>query len=152
MRSLRRGPQPAPGEQVAERTTGGEFRRHPADGGHCRVPDLHPPGAVEHEDPVTGVVDDGVQLARLLHEPAQVFGTAHRDAERVMEKNLKKLKELQAVLYAEAKRALLVVFQAMDAGGKDGAVEHVFSGINPQGCIVHSFKAPTDLELPAPRA
>src|SRR4051812_21694247 len=62
-------------------------------------------------------------------------------------KNLEKLDELQEELYAESKRALLVVFQALDAGGKDGAIEHVFSGVNPQGCSVTSFKAPTPLEL-----
>ncbi len=69
------------------------------------------------------------------------------DAESATERNLHKLDKLQAVMYAEAKRSLLVVFQAMDAGGKDGAVDHVFSGINPQGCMVTSFKAPTHLEL-----
>ncbi len=63
------------------------------------------------------------------------------------EKNLKKLKKLQSLLYAEGKHALLVVFQAMDAGGKDGCIDHVFSGVNPQGCEVTSFKAPTALEL-----
>jgi PPK2 family polyphosphate:nucleotide phosphotransferase len=57
-----------------------------------------------------------------------------------------RLDELQELLYAEAKHAVLVVFQAMDAGGKDGAIEFVFSGVNPQGCSVTSFKAPTTLE------
>jgi PPK2 family polyphosphate:nucleotide phosphotransferase len=68
------------------------------------------------------------------------------DAGRATKKNLEQLDELQELLYAESKRALLVVFQAMDAGGKDGAIEHVFSGVNPQGCSVVSFKAPTHLE------
>ena len=67
-------------------------------------------------------------------------------AARATAKNLERLDELQELLYAEAKHALLVVFQAMDAGGKDGAIEHVFSGVNPQGCSVTSFKAPTHLE------
>jgi PPK2 family polyphosphate:nucleotide phosphotransferase len=69
------------------------------------------------------------------------------DAIAASEKNLKRMDELQEVLYAERKHALLIVLQAMDAGGKDGAIEHVFSGINPQGCQVTSFKAPTQLEL-----
>jgi PPK2 family polyphosphate:nucleotide phosphotransferase len=69
------------------------------------------------------------------------------DAARAVEKNLARLHELQEVLYAESKHALLVVLQAIDAGGKDGAIEHVFSGVNPQGCSVTSFKRPTDLEL-----
>lgn len=53
----------------------------------------------------------------------------------------------QELLYAEGRRAVLVVLQAMDAGGKDGTIERVFSGINPQGCQVHSFKAPSAEEL-----
>ena len=69
------------------------------------------------------------------------------EANHASEKHLKRLNELQEVLYAQAKHSLLVVFQAMDAGGKDGAVDHVFSGINPQGCSVTSFKAPSENEL-----
>jgi len=68
------------------------------------------------------------------------------DADPVVAKNLAKLDELQEVLYAEGKRALLVVFQAMDAGGKDGAIRHIFSGVNPQGCQVTSFKSPSTIE------
>ena len=63
------------------------------------------------------------------------------------QKNLARLEELQELLYAEARHAVLVVFQAMDAGGKDGAIKHVFSGLDPQGCTVTSFKTPTPLEL-----
>lgn len=69
------------------------------------------------------------------------------DAEPAIAKNLARLHDLQEVLYAEAKHAVLIVLQAMDAGGKDGAIDHVFSGINPQGCSVTSFKRPTDREL-----
>ena len=61
--------------------------------------------------------------------------------------NLKKLAKLQDVLYAQAKHAVLIVLQAMDSGGKDGTIKHVFSGVNPQGCNVTSFKAPTPREL-----
>jgi PPK2 family polyphosphate:nucleotide phosphotransferase len=68
------------------------------------------------------------------------------EAEPVIAKNLAKLAELQEVLYAESKRSVLVVFQAMDAGGKDGAIRHIFSGVNPQGCHVTSFKSPTVTE------
>jgi PPK2 family polyphosphate:nucleotide phosphotransferase len=59
---------------------------------------------------------------------------------------LAELSDLQERLYAEAARALLVIFQAPDAGGKDGAVDTVFSGVNPQGCSVTSFKVPSSLE------
>lgn len=61
--------------------------------------------------------------------------------------NLELLAELQERLYAEAKHALLVVLQAMDTGGKDGTIESVFSAVDPQGCFVSTFKAPTHLEL-----
>jgi PPK2 family polyphosphate:nucleotide phosphotransferase len=55
--------------------------------------------------------------------------------------------ELQDKLYAQDKWSLLLIFQAMDAAGKDGAIKHVMSGVNPQGCVVHSFKAPSPQEL-----
>jgi len=69
------------------------------------------------------------------------------DARQTTQKNLAKLDELQEVLYAGAEHAILIVLQAMDCGGKDGTIEHIFSGINPQGCMVTSFKQPTKLEL-----
>ena len=58
-----------------------------------------------------------------------------------------RLSELQELLYASKKRALLIVLQAIDAGGKDGTIRHVMSGVNPQSCRVTSFKAPTPEEL-----
>ncbi len=60
-----------------------------------------------------------------------------------LRKNVERLRELQDVLYAQDTCSLLVVFQAMDAAGKDGAIEHVMSGVNPQGCHVVSFKQPS---------
>src|SRR4026208_1508627 len=57
------------------------------------------------------------------------------------------LAELQDKLYAQDKWAVLLVFQAMDAAGKDGAIKHVMSGVNPQGCQVNSFKSPSAEEL-----
>lgn len=69
------------------------------------------------------------------------------DAKDPTKKNIERLIELQERLYASASHAVLIVLQAMDAGGKDGAIEHVFSGVNPQGCNVTSFKVPTHLEL-----
>jgi PPK2 family polyphosphate:nucleotide phosphotransferase len=69
------------------------------------------------------------------------------DAKPAVKKNLKRLIELQELLYASASHSVLIVLQAMDAGGKDGAIEHVFGGVNPQGCDVTSFKVPSHLEL-----
>jgi PPK2 family polyphosphate:nucleotide phosphotransferase len=68
------------------------------------------------------------------------------EAEARTAKDLKKLTELQDLLYAQDKHALLVVIQGMDTAGKDGAISHVFSGVNPQGCAVHSFKTPSTIE------
>jgi PPK2 family polyphosphate:nucleotide phosphotransferase len=69
------------------------------------------------------------------------------DAEKKLQADIKKLAELQDVLYAQNSYALLLIFQAMDAAGKDGAIKHVMSGVNPQGCQVFSFKAPSTEEL-----
>ena len=68
------------------------------------------------------------------------------EAEAASRKNLDELAKLQDLLYADGTKALLVVLQAMDAGGKDGTIEHIFSGVNPQGCKVASFKVPSTLE------
>jgi PPK2 family polyphosphate:nucleotide phosphotransferase len=68
-------------------------------------------------------------------------------AEAVLEQHRKKLFDMQELMYAEAKHALLIVLQAMDAGGKDGTIDHIFTGVNPQGCQVTSFKKPTEAEL-----
>ncbi len=68
-------------------------------------------------------------------------------AKQETEHYLKKLTHQQALLYAEHKHAILIVLQAVDAGGKDGTIKHVFGPINPQGVVVASFKQPTPLEL-----
>ena len=69
--------------------------------------------------------------------------TDKKQAVKDLEKNVERLRELQDVLYAHDTYSLLIIFQAMDAAGKDGAIEHVMSGVNPQGCQVVSFKQPS---------
>lgn len=69
-----------------------------------------------------------------------------KDVETELEYQRDRLSELQQRLYAENKRSLLIVLQAMDTGGKDGTIKHVFQGINPQGCRVWSFKTPSTEE------
>lgn len=64
-----------------------------------------------------------------------------------LQKNVRRMAELQDILYAQDVYSLLIIFQAMDAAGKDGAIEHVMSGVNPQGCHVVSFKQPSSEEL-----
>ena len=85
----------------------------------------------------------------LKEHPTDFTGdyTGKKEAEKDLEKNVERLRKVQDVLYAEDKQSLLIIFQAMDAAGKDGAIEHVMSGVNPQGCHVVSFKQPSDEEL-----
>src|SRR5215469_12597582 len=68
-------------------------------------------------------------------------------AEQTLQEQVARTAELQDKLYAQDTWALLLIFQAMDAAGKDGAIKHVMSGVNPQGCEVHAFKAPSADEL-----
>jgi PPK2 family polyphosphate:nucleotide phosphotransferase len=70
-----------------------------------------------------------------------------KSAESDLEKGIQKLARMQDMLYAHDKYAILIIFQAMDAAGKDGTIKHVMSGINPQGCQVTSFKVPSAEEL-----
>ncbi len=70
-----------------------------------------------------------------------------KDAGELLEQGVQMLAEYQDRLYAQDTRALLIILQAMDAAGKDGAIKHVMSGLNPQGCQVYSFKAPSSEEM-----
>ena len=83
-------------------------------------------------------------------DPAETLGLkseAKPRAQEALAVGVRALAELQDKLYAQDKWAVLLIFQAMDAAGKDGAIKHVMSGVNPQGCDVHSFKAPSAEEM-----
>ena len=82
-------------------------------------------------------------------DPAENFGLdiGKDDVKAMLADGVARLADLQERLYAEGRWAVLIVLQAMDAAGKDGVIKHVMSGVNPQGCEVHSFKAPSDEEL-----
>ncbi len=69
------------------------------------------------------------------------------DITKDFETGIKRLRELQSMLYAQGKHGVLIILQAMDAAGKDGVIKHVMAGVNPQGCQVKSFKAPSGEEL-----
>jgi PPK2 family polyphosphate:nucleotide phosphotransferase len=73
--------------------------------------------------------------------------TSKEDYEKLLAEHVARLSDLQQLLYASDRYALLLIFQAMDAAGKDGAIKHVMSGVNPQGCQVFSFKHPSAVEL-----
>jgi PPK2 family polyphosphate:nucleotide phosphotransferase len=93
-------------------------------------------------------VTPGRKFELVKHSPSATPGCKDKAAaKKPLERNLAKLEALQYRLYAENRRALLIVLQGMDASGKDGAIRHVMSGLNPQGCTVTSFKAPTVEEL-----
>ena len=91
----------------------------------------------------------GGQKLRLKDRPTDDTSQfdSKASAERAIEANLEKLGALQPILYAEGKRSLLIILQGMDTSGKDGTIKHVFSGVNPQGCSVVSFKTPSTEEL-----
>jgi PPK2 family polyphosphate:nucleotide phosphotransferase len=91
------------------------------------------------------IVKPGSKLRLKRRDPADTFGKKRDDKRH--QKILGRLRELQHLLYADKRYALLIILQALDAGGKDGTIRHVMSGVNPQGCEVVSFKAPSSEEL-----
>ncbi len=101
-----------------------------------------------HESIKPYLVTKGKKFRLKDHDPAD---TAHiqdkEHAEDLLKQGVERLAELQDKLYAHNHWSLLLIFQAMDAAGKDGAIKHVMSGINPQGCQVYSFKKPSDEDM-----
>ncbi len=94
-------------------------------------------------------IEDGAAFRLKEHDPADTGGLQlkKQDAAALLQKGVDILAAQQDMLYAQDRWSVLCIFQAMDAAGKDGAIKHVFSGVNPQGCHVVSFKAPTSTEL-----
>ncbi len=87
----------------------------------------------------------GVKLEKLPTRSRQKYKRS--EARDLLRKHRATMSGMQEVLYAGEQKALLIVLQGMDTAGKDGTIRHIFSGINPQGCQVASFKVPTSLEL-----
>lgn len=81
------------------------------------------------------------------HHTAEKGDLDKERAQAILDANKRRLIAFQEKLYAQDRWSLLIVFQAMDAGGKDSAIKAIFEGINPQGCEVHAFKAPSSKEL-----
>lgn len=93
-------------------------------------------------------VADGEKFRLKDFDPADTGGLDSKEvAQEALIHGVQILNDLQERLYAQDRWSLLLIFQAMDAAGKDSAIKHVMSGVNPQGCQVFSFKAPTTLEL-----
>ena len=94
------------------------------------------------------VTDDGFRLKDIDPDDTLQFTSEDKPrAKEALAMGIDLLAELQDMLYAQDRWAVLLIFQAMDAAGKDGAIKHVMSGINPQGCQVYSFKAPSAEDL-----
>jgi PPK2 family polyphosphate:nucleotide phosphotransferase len=94
-------------------------------------------------------IDNPEKFRLASYDPADTGGGAldKKSGKTVLAEDTERLKELQERLYAHGRWAVLVVLQGMDASGKDGVIEHVMGAVNPQGCEVHSFKAPSAEEL-----
>ena len=93
-------------------------------------------------------VDDGKRFRLQQVDPRDTAGLKDKKrAKEALALGIEHLAEAQEKLYAQDRWSVLLIFQAMDAAGKDGTIKHVMSGINPQGCEVHSFKAPSAEEL-----
>jgi PPK2 family polyphosphate:nucleotide phosphotransferase len=94
-------------------------------------------------------VDEPGHFRLAAHDPAECFGLSTNidDVKPILAAGIARLEELQQRLYANGQWAVLLVLQGMDAAGKDGVIKHVMSGVNPQGCEVHGFKAPSEEEL-----
>ena len=96
----------------------------------------------------TCVITNGNGFKLRDHDTAAHIGLHSKEqAKATLEAGVAKLSELQEKLYAQDRWGLLLVFQAMDAAGKDGTIKHVMSGVNPMGCSVRSFKVPSEEEL-----
>ena len=94
------------------------------------------------------IATPGQQISLNDFDPAfKGHYVSHAHAKSKLEKNVRRLAKYQDLLYASHTYAVLLIFQAMDAAGKDGTIKHVMSGINPEGCEVFSFKVPSEHEL-----
>jgi PPK2 family polyphosphate:nucleotide phosphotransferase len=108
----------------------------------------HEPLSVELKPWVAPFQFDGSGEFHLKSHKTNEKGALDKDkGEKIIEANRKRLADLQARLYAQDTWSLLLIFQGMDAAGKDSAIKSVFDGVNPQGCQVYSFKTPSTREL-----
>jgi PPK2 family polyphosphate:nucleotide phosphotransferase len=93
-------------------------------------------------------IDDGKHFQLKDIDPADIGQVdSVEQAKEQLQKDIARMEDLQGKLYAQDRWALLLIFQALDAAGKDGTIKHVMSGVNPEGCQVYSFKTPSEAEL-----
>src|SRR5579871_2797364 len=92
-------------------------------------------------------ITDGRKFRLKDFRPRETCDLKKDDSKEILKKNRKRVRDLHEKLYAYRRWSALLIFQGMDAAGKDSAIEHVMSGVNPQGCEVTSFKVPSQDEL-----
>src|ERR1700704_6803858 len=92
-------------------------------------------------------VDGSGEFHLKSHNTSEKGGLDKEKGEKIIEANRKRLNDFQEKLYAQDRWSLLLIFQGMDAAGKDSAIKSIFDGVNPQGCEVHPFKQPSSNEL-----
>jgi len=99
-------------------------------------------------DCATFRIDEGseIELNKRSTKQKPLYNS-RKHYQKLIEKKIDELAEMQNLLYANNSHSLLLIFQAMDAAGKDSAIKHVMSGLNPQGCQVFSFRHPSNAEL-----
>src|ERR1035438_10587577 len=88
-------------------------------------------------------IDGSREFHLKSHKSAEKGGLDKDKAEKIIEANRRRLNDFQEKLYAQDRWSLLLIFQGMDAAGKDSAIKSIFDGVNPQGCEVTSFKQPS---------
>jgi len=135
------------GSSAADRLPAGRAPRTPAGG--MTGPAPRPYSASMPSPAARHLVKPGSKLDLRDHDPGDTaaFGGDKAAGKQLLQQRNERLEELQEALYAEGRQRLLVVLQAMDAGGKDGTIRSVFAGVNPQGVKVTCFKKPTAAEL-----
>jgi PPK2 family polyphosphate:nucleotide phosphotransferase len=125
-------------------------------GCHCLAAQARPiiPPSPEGAVPAVKIRSEDYRIApgasvKLSRRPTTIkpVYASRDDYQQLLQEHTERLSRLQDLLYASNRHALLLIFQAMDAAGKDGAIKHVMSGVNPQGCQVYSFKHPSAQEL-----
>src|SRR3984957_14727739 len=93
-------------------------------------------------------IEDGSRFRMKDFDPGETLGLKSKDhAKEILERGIARLEKLQEKLYAQDRWSILLILQGMDAAGEDSTIKHVMSGVNPEGCQVHSFKTPSAEEL-----
>jgi PPK2 family polyphosphate:nucleotide phosphotransferase len=141
-------PADGPAAKTDARATAAAAPAPTGEAGEVASPETRVAGGPPHPDYPRYRVEPGTNVRLRDHDPGEAEHYAGKKAVKdELERQRARIRDLQARLYAERRQSLLIVLQAIDTGGKDGTVRGVFQGVNPQGCQVWPFKAPSTEEL-----